>query len=127
MDRKAFPLRRWLNVALRGLHLTTVILLGAALLGAPVAEGPAALGVAATGFAMMLLDTWAKPSHLREVSGVAVLAKLVLVGWMAFDASPRQFLFWTIVAGSAVFAHAPASFRHAVVYGGRENPQSSHR
>jgi hypothetical protein len=36
---------------------------------------------------------------------------------MALDASARLPLFWLIVVGSAVFAHAPARFRHAVLWG----------
>jgi hypothetical protein len=117
LDRKRPGWRRWLNVLLRGLHLVAVIVLGAALLGAPLAEGRAAAAVAATGLAMFALDTWNKPSHLREVSGLAMIVKLVLVGWMALDASARFALFWTVVAGSAVFAHAPSRFRHAVIIG----------
>jgi hypothetical protein len=116
MDRKTFPLQRWLNVVLRGLHLVVVIWLGAALLGAPVSGGQAALGVAATGVVMFALDTWSEPSHLRKVSGFAVLIKLVLVAWMAADESSRLVLFWVIVSGSAVFAHAPARFRHAILF-----------
>jgi hypothetical protein len=118
MDRRSVPLQRWINVALRGLHLAAMILMGAALLGAPVAPTPATLGVAGTGFAMLALDTWSKPGHLREASGIAVLVKLVFVCWMALDESSRLVLFWLIVAGSAVFAHAPARFRHAVVFPG---------
>jgi hypothetical protein len=120
MDRRTFPLRRWINVALRGLHLAAMILLGAALLGAPVAATPATLGVAATGFAMLALDTWSKPGHLREASGIAVLVKLVFVCWMALDESSRLVLFWIVVAGSAIFAHAPAQFRHARLFGIKE-------
>lgn len=110
-----FPLQRWLNVALRGLHLVAVIVLGAGLLGAPVPIVGATAGVAATGVAMLALDTWSKPGHLREVSGISLLVKLVFVGWMAIDESSRPVLFWVVVAGSAVFAHAPAKFRHAVL------------
>ncbi len=106
---------RWLNVALRGLHLVSVIVMGAALLGAPVASTPAVVGAAITGFTMFALDLWQKPGHLRETSGVAVLVKLALLLWMVFDAGSRAILFWLIVAGSAIFAHAPASFRHAVL------------
>lgn len=113
MDRKSFPGQRWLGVLLRGLHLVAVIWLGAALLGAPVSSDHAVLGLWTTGLAMLALDTWSKPSHLREASGIAVLAKLGLVVWMAADESVRAVLFWLVVAGSAVFAHAPASFRHA--------------
>jgi hypothetical protein len=116
MDRKTFPLQRWLNVVLRGLHLVAVIILGAALLGAPVDSDRAVLGLWTTGLAMLASDTWSKPSHLREASGFAMLIKLVLVGWMAVDAALRPVLFWGVVAGSAVFAHAPARFRHAVLF-----------
>ena len=108
---------RWINVILRGLHLVAVILLGAGLLGAPLDAQHAATGVAATGFAMFALDIWRKPQHLREAAGIAVLGKLILVGWMAFDASARPVLFWLIVAGSAISAHAPARFRHAMLLG----------
>lgn len=108
---------RWINVILRGLHLVAVILLGGALLGAPLDAGRIASGVAATGFTMFALDIWRKPRHLREVSGIAVLVKLVLVGWMAIDAASQHVLFWLIVAGSAISAHAPARFRHALIFG----------
>ncbi len=110
-------LLRWMNVILRGLHLVAVILLGAGLLGAPLSGSKAAIAVAASGFAMFLLDIWRKPQHLREAAGIAVMGKLVFVGWMAIDASARPVLFWLIVAGSAISAHAPARFRHAILFG----------
>jgi hypothetical protein len=106
---------RWLNVVLRGLHLIAVIFLGASLLGAPVAGALAVVGVAASGFAMLALDIWKKPGHLREAAGLAVVVKLFLLAGMAMSVSWRPVLFWLIVAGSAIFAHAPASFRHAVL------------
>lgn len=118
-SRNPAPLRRWINVVLRGLHLVAIIVLGAGLVGAPVASGLAAAGVAASGLAMLILDTWGHPGHLREAAGAAVLAKLALVGWMAIDAGARPVLFWVLVAGSALFAHAPARFRHAIVLGAR--------
>lgn len=110
--------RRWLNVALRGLHLCAVIVLGAGLLGAPVDGATAALAVAVTGLGMFALDILTHPGHLREAAGVAMLAKLILVVWMAADANARPLLFWFIVAGSALFAHAPARFRHARLLSG---------
>lgn len=109
-QRSGFP--RWLSVVLRGLHLVTVIGLGAALLGAPLDGGIQALGVLATGAAMMALDLWMKPHLFTEWAGAALLIKLVLVGWMAVDAASRVPLFWILVLWSALFAHAPASFRH---------------
>lgn len=110
---------RWTNVILRSLHLCAVILLGAALLGAPLASTRVAIAVAASGFAMFAIDTWRKPQHLREASGIAVLLKLIMVGWMAVDAAAQHILFWLIVAGSALSAHAPARFRHAILIGSR--------
>ena len=115
----AFVWHRWANVALRGLHLIAVVWLGAGLLGAPVTTDTAVATLAASGILMFGLDIWHKPSHLREVSGIAVPLKLILVGWMALDANLRPVLFWLIVAGSAVFAHAPSSFRHAILIGRR--------
>lgn len=110
-------LLRWTNVILRGLHLVAVILLGAALLGAPLGAAKVAVAVAASGFAMLALDIWRKPRHLAEAAGISVLVKLVLVAWMALDAAARPVLFWVIVAGSAIAAHAPARFRHATLLG----------
>lgn len=115
MDRRNFPGQRWLSVVLRGLHLVAVVWLGAALLGAPVTGDHAVLGLWTTGLAMFGLDVWSKPSHVREASGIALLAKLALVTWMALDAASRPVLFWLVVVGSGVFAHAPASFRHAML------------
>lgn len=115
MDRRTFPGQRWLGVLLRGLHLIAVIVLGAALLGAPVAGERAVVGLWSTGLAMLALDTWSRPAHLREASGMAVLLKLAFVGWMAVDAGSRALLFWLVVVVSAVSAHAPAKFRHAVL------------
>ncbi|WP_126444585.1 hypothetical protein [Sulfuricystis multivorans] len=114
-------LLRWINVLLRGLHLAAVILLGAALLGAPQASPASAIAVAVTGFAMFALDVWRKPQHLIEAAGLSVLVKLVLVGWMVLDAAARPYLFWLIVAGSAIAAHAPARFRHAMLLGSKSS------
>lgn len=113
-------LTRWINVILRGLHLVSVIMLGAGVLGAPLATTPSALAAAVTGLAMLILDVWKKPSHLREVAGLSVLVKLVVVVWMALDANLRPALFWLVVVGSAIFAHAPAKFRHAILIAPRK-------
>ena len=106
---------RWMNVFLRGVHLAAVILLGAALLGAPLSAAHPAIIVAASGAIMLALDVWRKPRYLCEAAGMAMLVKLALVGWMIFDVGAQPVLFWVIVAGSAISAHAPARFRHANV------------
>ena len=119
MNRKLSEPLRWTNILLRGLHLAAVVVLGAALLGAPVSAGRAVAALAATGALMLALDTWKQPSHLLEVSGVALEIKLLLVFWMAWEESVRPVLFWLIVAGSTVFSHASAKVRHIRVFGRR--------
>jgi hypothetical protein len=116
-ERKSGGWRRWAGVILRSVHLVAVIALGAGLLGAPIAVGNAATAVLFSGLAMFGLDIWSKPGHLHELSGVSMLLKLALVLWMAVDATQRTTLFWLVVAGSALVAHAPARFRHAQVCG----------
>ncbi|HLO63000.1 MAG TPA: hypothetical protein VK165_08545 [Azonexus sp.] len=109
--RRDFPGKRWLNVALRSVHLLGVVLFGAALLGA----GSIPLGAGITlvsGLAMFAIDTWANPAHLREVSGCGLLVKLALIGLAAAAPGLALTVFWTLVVLTSVLAHAPASFRH---------------
>ena len=112
-------IRRWANVALRGLHIAAVIVLGASLLGAPVGADHASVAVATSGVAMLILDLWRNPDHMRQVAGLSVIAKLVLLALMIFNETCRPQLFWVIVAWSAIFSHAPASFRHAIIFGAK--------
>jgi len=116
--RGSFPGRRWLIVVLRALHLAAVIALGALLLGAPAApgwsHGTVSGLVVATGLAMLALDVIADRRHLRTVAGLTVVAKLLLVAGLGL--APAPWLFWALVALSAVVSHAPASFRHAELF-----------
>ena len=107
------PILRWLSVALRGLHLVTVITLGAAVMGAPLSLEQQSIGVLLSGIAMFALDLWNKPRMLLEWSGVALIVKLGIIALMALNSELRLPLFWGVVMWSAIFAHAPASFRHA--------------
>jgi hypothetical protein len=111
--RPVSPFLRWFSVVLRGLHLAAVIALGAVVLGAPLAPLPHAMAVLLSGLAMMGFDLYRKPQILLEWSGASQVIKLAAVAWMAADASLRLPLFWAVVIWSAIFAHAPASFRHA--------------
>ena len=111
----AFRARRWLSVVLRGVHLCTVIALGAGVLNAacqPYAPHAGA-AVLVSGVLVWLLDIWQRPAHLLEGAGLSMFAKLALLAWMLAAPALREPLFWTIVVWSAVFSHAPASFRNA--------------
>jgi hypothetical protein len=117
-QRRDFPGRRWLGVLLRGVHLVTVILLGAAIFGATRYDpGQMGLAVLITGVVLWALDIWSKPQHLREWAGLSMIVKLVLVAAMVVIPALHEPLFWVIVVWSAVFSHAPASFRNARVLG----------
>ncbi len=110
-----FPGRRWLSVVLRGVHLVAVIQFSAIVLHAvPDAQFPhAGIAVLVSGILVWLLDLWYRPSHLLEGAGLSMLLKLALLAWMIVAPSLRVPLFWIIVGWSAVFSHAPSSFRNA--------------
>lgn len=107
------PVLRWLSVVLRSLHLVAVIGLGAALLGASLSSHLPSMGVLVTGMALFAIDLRTKPQLLQQWSGAALVIKLCAIGLMAFSPELRAPLFWGVIVWSAIFAHAPASFRHA--------------
>jgi hypothetical protein len=110
-----FPGKRWLNVALRGVHLGGLVLLGASLLGA----GQTSLGASVTfvsGLLMFAIDTWANPPHLREVAGFGILVKLLLVGLMAWQPAWALPIFWLVLVISTLLSHAPGAFRHRQLF-----------
>lgn len=106
-----FPGRRWLNLSLRTVHLSGIVLLGAALLGAGEAATAAWLTLI-SGLAMFAGDAWANPAHLREVAGFGVVAKLALVTIMVVHPPSALPVFWAILVLSSVLSHAPGALRH---------------
>jgi uncharacterized membrane protein HdeD (DUF308 family) len=107
--------RRWLGVVLRGAHLIAVISFAATLLRAPPVALPEHAGIAVlvSGVLVWLLDLWHRPAHLLEGAGLSMLLKLMLVAAMIVWPAQRVPLFWLVVAWSAIFSHAPRSFRNA--------------
>jgi hypothetical protein len=100
---------------LRGIHLVAVIHLGVGVLGVSTAAAASGgLAVLFSGLALWALDIWQKPGHLREVAGLSMFLKLALVAWMILAPGLQRALFWLIVIWSAIFSHAPASFRNAL-------------
>ena len=114
-ELRDFPGRRWASVVLRGVHLIAVISFAVTLLREPPIPLPEHDGVAVltSGLLVWLLDLWHRPAHLLEGAGLSMLAKLVLVAAMIVWPEQRVPLFWIIVAWSAIFSHAPRSFRNA--------------
>lgn len=106
-------------MALRALHLLCVVGLGGAILGAPLEARPLGLAVFASGSLLFGLDLYTNPNHLREISGLSVLLKLLLVALIVASEPLRQPLFWLVVLWSAVFSHAPGSLRHRRLFSPR--------
>jgi len=95
------------------MHIVAVIGLGSAIMGAPLSLHQQSTYVLASGIAMFALDLWNKPRMLLEWSGVALISKLGTISLMVFNPELVLPLFWGVVLWSAIFSHAPASFRHA--------------
>jgi hypothetical protein len=120
--RRDFAGRRWLTVLLRGLHLVAVILLGAAAYGAPrIEQHSAGMAVLITGLVIWALDIWSKPQHLGQWAGLSMFIKLALIAAMLLVPGGYEPIFWLIVLWSALFSHAPASFRNTQVITQRFN------
>lgn len=103
---------RWLAVALRTLHLAGVVWVGSAVMAAQEVQHGASALLFASGLVLLVVDLSAGRIALRELAGLVVLLKLVLVAWLAFDARHAAWIFWTLLVVSSFASHAPKGFRH---------------
>ena len=112
-NRRDFPGRRWLLVALRSLHLVGVVLVGSALLTGhdEYRRGAAAL-MLLTGLGLYGIEVWSKPRHAVELAGLFIPLKLLAVAAMVVLPQFAAALFWLLLIASSVVSHAPAHFRH---------------
>jgi hypothetical protein len=116
--RRDFAGRRLVVSLLRALHLAGVVGVGAVLLGAGdiVAASAFAFMLVAGGLGIMALDRWSDPAYLRQVNGLAMLAKLVLLAALVWFVGMSLTLFWSVFLFSVLVAHAPASIRHRKLF-----------
>jgi hypothetical protein len=111
---KASPVRRWTSVLLRALHLVAVIGFSVDVLGAAKAlDHRWPVAVVVSGVVLFAVLYWGRPDRLREVSAASMFAKLALIAAMVALPDWQTPLLWCVVVWSVIFAHAPASFRHA--------------
>ncbi|WP_304029267.1 hypothetical protein [Methyloversatilis discipulorum] len=112
-NRRDFPGRRWLLVALRSLHLVGVVLVGSALLTGhdEYRRGAAAL-MLVTGLGLYGIEVWSKPRHAIELAGLFIPLKLLGVAAMIVLPQFAAGIFWLLLIASSVVSHAPAHFRH---------------
>jgi hypothetical protein len=111
-ERRDFPYRRELNIALRSLHLAGVVLLGVAIVGNGVRSVPGIVLLLLTGFALFAIDLWHRPGLWRETAGVFIAVKLTLLLAMLLIPGIAAPMFWLLLISSSVVSHAPWEFRH---------------
>lgn len=107
------PGQRWLNIALRGLHLVGIAgLAGGFLFGLPESVW---LGywhlTLASGVLLTALYVWTDAAWLLKLKGQVILLKLVLLALAYHQPDWRAAVFVGVILLSAVFAHAPDRVR----------------
>ncbi len=118
----SFPVRRWLQVAARTVHIVAMaFVLGGVAFHADAAPLDGAWAWAAvSGVALLWLDLLKGGSVILQGSGVAVLLKLLLLA-IALWIAPGSRLGWLIAATvvASVGSHMPRTWRHRVLLGPR--------
>ena len=118
-----FPGQRWVNIALRGLHLVGVAGIGGGFLF-DLAEArwlPYWHLTLASGVMLAALYVWTDPAWLIQLKGQAILAKLALLALAELYPPWRAGLFLSVIVLSAFFAHAPDRVR-SHIWGRRARP-----
>jgi hypothetical protein len=108
---------RWLGIALRSLHLAGVVLAGVAILGNGTLPVAGVVLMLLTGFALYGIELWHHPDLWREVAGVFIAAKLIVLLAMLLVPDLAGPLFWLLLISSSVVSHAPRVFRHRRILG----------
>ncbi|PWV64471.1 hypothetical protein [Plasticicumulans acidivorans] len=122
---RSLPGQRWLNIALRTLHLCGIAGIGGGFLYAADAElwrGWLWLTLL-SGLGLVALSVWSEGVWLLQVRGQAVMLKLLLLA--AVDVWPQAtpWLFLLVIVISSVVAHAPGRVRYYSVWHGRRIDQ----
>lgn len=103
---------------LRALHLVGVVGLGVAALGVrPASEMAVFAGIlAASGVFIAALDCWANSAYFFQMNGLVVLLKVLLLAAVTMLAGFSAVLFWAVLVGSVLMAHAPRRLRHRKLF-----------
>ena len=115
------PGKRYLNIALRSLHLVGIAgLAGHFLYQLPAAQwiGFLWLGFGA-GLAMVLIELYCDGIWLLQLRGQAIVLKVVLLGLVLPWPGLAGPVFVLAILISGFFAHAPGQVRYYSIYHGR--------
>jgi hypothetical protein len=98
---------------LRAVHVVAMVGCGSGVLNdQPLAAWTGyAWALFGSGAAILLLDRWANPAYFRQLDGLAVLLKLVLLAGLTALAGAVP-AFWSVLVLSVLATHAPGRLRH---------------
>jgi hypothetical protein len=110
---RQFVGQRWLNIALRSLHLIGVTgVAGGFLFGLPEVDWwPFWWLCLSTGTALVALYVWSTALWLVQAKGLTILLKLLLLWLGVYWPAGRAELFMLAIVLSGVIAHAPGAVR----------------
>lgn len=106
--------KRWLDIALRSLHLVGLLGVGGGMVyDVAMSEVLPWLWLTAlTGLAMVSLSLWSNRRWLRQLRGIAILVKLVILALIPLFPEQGVGLLIGVTLLSGVVAHAPGSVRY---------------
>jgi hypothetical protein len=117
--QKGFDALRWSRIICRTLHImVTSVLCGGHFFGTPADQlRPWLYGTIATGALLLSADFFEAPGYVREVRGVVLLIKLVMIASVALFWQQRSMILFVVIALSGVVSHMPRRLRHRVLFG----------
>ncbi|SCZ67515.1 hypothetical protein [Thiohalomonas denitrificans] len=110
---RQFPGERWINIALRCLHLVGIAGISGGFLFT-LAEAqwlPFWYLTLSSGVALSLLYVWSTALWLVQLKGIAILLKVALLAAATLFPEWRAGLFVSIILISGLIAHAPGAVR----------------
>jgi len=118
---RSFPGKRWINIALRTLHLIGVAGLGGAYLYAAPRElwQPYLWLSLGSGFTLVALSLYSNAVWLLQLRGLLILFKLGLLAVMLWLPGFSLQLGVSVIVLSSVIAHAPGNVRYYSPWHGR--------
>ncbi|MFA7096173.1 MAG: hypothetical protein WC383_06765 [Gammaproteobacteria bacterium] len=112
-EPRHFPSQRWLNIALRAVHLIGVAGIGGGFLFALEEERWLAFWylTVGSGVALSLLYLASSAAWLLQLKGIAIVLKVLLLAAALAAPAWRAELFTLVIVLSALIAHAPGRVR----------------
>jgi len=126
---RSFAGRRALKIVLRALHVLCVgVFVGAHVLAAEQAACEMWLWwTILSGCALLLLDLHESGTFLLQVRGLVIVAKLIVVGFVASSEGRHPWVLGALLVVSVISSHAPSSVRYYMVFGARDLTGSQSR